>query len=204
VPLSLRSYGLAAALAACGPPPGLPETADDPAEAAGDEAVPPPERSWAELVPDGHGFRVELPGRPEVDVHQTATANATVVSFEAVVADDGLRASVQYHEVTGRGPEVEDEAAARDPHERLRDAIVDVRSAWTAFEEHRLELAGQPGIEVKLRGSGRGADYEMWVRSYLVGSRVYRIVVRPIGARPPSDFASAARRILDSFSLVPE
>ena len=138
---------------------------------------------------------MELLGEPRESVR--GGEGAQLLNYSAEASADGSSFRVHYVESGEGGPEVEPEA--------LREVFLsgNAHPGMRVLEDRPIEVAGHPGVEVRLRWEASGRDFDLWARALVVGRRVYRLTVRPQRARPPSDFDVVAGRFLGSLTLEP-
>ncbi len=163
------------------------------------ESATQTEGLWVEVAPAGAGFGVEFPAAPNEEVLGNEGQTAVIGGRRYVLDRDGANAayrveSLDYdpkliallRQASGGGMQQLVVAAAKK-------IVADVGGALAS--EAPIMLHDPPGkdITMELQGGGRAR-----ARVYLVGSRLYRLVVSQQGA----ELAVAdVERFFDSFAL---
>lgn len=137
------------------------------------------------------GFTVSLPGKPQQSTSSAKTDLGPVEMHEvAGTAKDKTTYAVVYCELPA-------ELAKQGDPEKLLDRIRDGGAASVhgkPIKETKITLGDNPGREIEIDGLG---GTRLW-RLYLVGGRLYQLLVAPDSGRPPSE---RAKKFFDSFKL---
>jgi hypothetical protein len=167
--------------------PDASESDAEEAEAAG--------LKWQEFASRTGGFYIVMPGSPDSEVHDVFTAVGVLElhTFFVQVRDSAYM--VGYSDYPKF---LVDSAVVDEMLDGARDgavANVDGRLVW----ERRIRLQGYPGRELWIEADVDGESGLAHARLYLVGTRLYQILV----AGPTHEYSqSNAEKFLNSFLVV--
>ena len=141
------------------------------------------EVTWQEYRRDDLGFRIELPGKPEITVEKDPAFKETVVELPF----DVMTFSVTVVEF----PKV---LSAQQAEQELEGRGV-AQKAVGATGSSEFTIDGFPGRE----NVAETRDYKAVYRNMVVGNRT---ILVNVGWHPTVDTDAAAQRFLQSFALV--
>lgn len=146
--------------------------------------------NWHQLVAEGAGFAVALPGPPQTYDEVAIETPEGLLNFVGWLADYGeSQFIVAYSEYPTSTPRPADRLTA------LRDRMV-ADTGWTLTEDASQPLGAYPGRKFILFNPAQMIAY----RFYLVEQRLYILgVVQP----PELDVATESAAFFESFQLLP-
>jgi len=151
-------------------------------------------QQWTEYRPAGGGYRVVLPGQPEVEASDMSTAAGPVKVTSATV-EIGPHAFVAMHRVYPKGV-LSDANAALD---RGRDGALRDKTR-TLREERRLLVGGQPARRLVVDATSDGRAVTLFALMVASGDALYQMIfVTDAASAIPAD----GERFLASFALLP-
>jgi hypothetical protein len=155
---------------------------------------PSAERGWTRYAPATGGFRVELPGTPELsdDSFTDADGTVSVLSMALVETWDGMAFSVS-HEDLPLDADMSDQASILDA---MRDGAIEPA---VLQEGREIALHGFFGREFLAHDPVR--QLTLAGRVYLVGRKTITLVAVTPGVRTRAH-ATASERFLSSFTLT--
>ncbi|MDC0672965.1 hypothetical protein [Nannocystis radixulma] len=183
-------------LGACDSGQPAPKAAPEPVKAVAPEPAkppPPPPLEWAPYTDADGGLKIQLPGKPKVEV-----VNAGGFDFhDASVALPGRDVSVTWSDLPGADVEVGDTEGMLDG--AIKGLTVQaggslVGAPKPVFVEHH------PGRDFEVEALVDDQRMRFRVRLFVVHDRLFRIVVRTGGGE---QFAET-EKVLASFGLLPE
>jgi hypothetical protein len=155
---------------------------------------PSAEHGWTWYAPAGGGFRLELPGTPELSDESFTEADGTVAILSTALVEtwDGLAFSVS-HEDLPLDADLSDQASILDA---MRDGVIES----AALQEGRaISLRGFSGREFVAHDSAR----QLFIagRVFLIDRKTIALVAITPGPRTPAHML-AADRFLKSFAIA--
>jgi hypothetical protein len=164
-------------------------------DAQGNPAVSQEGLAWQQLASPDKEFVIKMPGTPKTDVQDVPTA-VGVVQLHTFTVDKGdsvyLVGYGDYPESLVRNADV---SAMLDG---ARDGAL-ANSGGTLIAEQQIQLQGYPGRELWIEATVEGEKGLARARMYLVGARLYQVLV---GGSNAHFSESAAETFLNSFLLV--
>lgn len=147
-------------------------------------------QSWAEYRPAGVGYRIEMPGTPQVSSEDVSTALGPIKNTTALI-DKGSVAFLVSHN------DYPKDAMARSTPDKLLDGVRDghVGKEGKLISEQRLTMNKSPARRMLIQKG----DQIVFSQIALGGVRLYQAVyVGPLGTEKDAD----VKRFLDSFAIV--
>ncbi|TWT01165.1 hypothetical protein [Reyranella sp. CPCC 100927] len=150
--------------------------------------LPAHAQSWQEYKPAGAGYRIELPGTPDVKSREqpTPAGNATVTMARVAQGKSGYLTS---HAVYQAG------ALPSDPQLALDNARDGVLKNGKLVSEKRLTIGDTPARRLVLESSGQVVHLLIAVKGNMMYQALYH---QPQGGDLPPD----VERFMSSFKLV--
>ena len=144
-------------------------------------------QTWTEYRPAGGGFRVEMPGTPQIETYSTPMAAGPVTEAGFDAGDDDYE--VVFFGIPKEG------SNSRTAEESFKDTRDALTRGVVGHKETDLKLDSVEGRQlIIMESNGRVSVY----RTYVSGNRYWRICVsNRNGTLPPG-----AARFLESFKLV--
>ena len=135
-------------------------------------------------------YNVALPTQPKLSTQDSQTADG--VKFLQYMATSSTDAEVCLIGYFDRVP------GTTFSLDKARDGFVNAIKG-TLISENNITLAGQPGLEARVEGTGSdGAQYVLRVRIYNMGTRIY--VVQFIAAKADADSPIRKRNAAQYFA----
>lgn len=154
---------------------------------------------WVSIAPDNAGFEIEFPAMPTAaELHDEG--QPAIIGGWRFSLDQGKRKPyyrAEYLDYKGDIIELLRKASG-DATQKLVEAAgkrLGVEVDGRTKSEEPLSLGENPGIDMTFELAGNGVAR---ARVYLVGSRLYRLVVTQRDATPPG---SDVERFFNSFAL---
>lgn len=154
-------------------------------------AVAQTNQPWIRLAPEGTGFAVMLPGKPE---EQLSNKDQFSYRLFTLIAKDGATPRAIY--LVGWGeyaPSVRFETQAE--LEANRDNFIKELPGMRLLGTQRSMLDGRPGIEF----TGESEQASVISRVYVVGRRVFQLAVMTFKGM---DERANANKFFDSFAFT--
>jgi hypothetical protein len=149
-------------------------------------------QSWVEYRPAGAGFRIEVPGEPQVSNEEIKTDVGLVPTTTAVVEIDTTMAFVVMH-----SSYTEKQLAGRSPERILNGARDGSVRGRTLRSEQQLTVGGHPARRLIIDDKD---GFVFVSQVILVGTQLNQaiFVSQTKGAEDSAD----AKRFIDSFAIV--
>jgi len=149
-------------------------------------------QSWVEYRPAGAGFRIEVPGEPQVSNEEIKTDVGLVPTTTAVVEIDTTMAFVVMH-----SSYTEKQLAGRSPERILNGARDGSVRGRTLRSEQQLTVGGHPARRLIIDDKD---GFVFVSQVVLVGTQLNQaiFVSQTKGAEDSAD----AKRFIDSFAIV--
>jgi hypothetical protein len=154
-----------------------------------------PQVGWREFTPKEGRFSIMMPSKPESEVQSEFTPVGIVKLYIFAAEKDDSYYAVSYSDFPEYVIKYSDVGTVLDD---ARDGMV-ANVQGKPISSRRIKLQGYYGRDVKFQVTEEGQVGTAYARIYLVGNRLYQILV--IG--PQEQFPeSEALRFLNSFQLL--
>lgn len=150
-------------------------------------SVPP---GWVRYNSADGRYNIAMPTQPKLSTQNSQTADGVkFLQYMATSSTDSEACLVGYFD---RAP------STTFSLDKARDGFVNAIKG-TLISENNITLAGQPGLELRVEGTGSdGALYVLRVRIYNMGTRIY--VVQFISAKSDADSPIRKREAAQYFA----
>lgn len=152
-----------------------------------------PVPAWEGFRPEAEAFTALMPGKPVLRTNPSTDASRDLFRYGAHDRKTGTMYAVQYYGLAP--PEAGYEVAA---DRTLGDEIARVAPLYCGKLVSRagLTVCGHPARDIRWTTSEESANH-VWYRLVLTPTRMYRLVVAPIG---PDD--AQAKKFMNSFQIT--